>query len=71
MGYVACLYKDCPLLGLATDWRTEAGATVGRGLAEAADRSFPPRPAVSKEELTQIATAKGWADQFAILALIS
>ena len=44
---------------------------VGRGVAEAGNKNCSPRPAATKEQLTQTVTAKGWAEDFALIAFLS
>ena len=68
--YAAHLEKGCLLLGLSSAWRTKAVVLAGRGLAKAGDRSFSPRPAVTRHRLVQPATTRGWNDSFAIFALV-
>ena len=51
--------------------RTKAATTVIHGLAEAGDASFCPRPAICKQQITQIAATTGRRDKFAVVAIIS
>ena len=41
---------------------------AGQGLAKAGDRSGSPRPAVTRAQLVELLTRRGWNDPFAILA---
>ena len=45
--------------------------TAGFGLAKAGDLSHSPRPAVTKDELIQLALINGWHNELFILALLS
>ena len=71
MLHVAHSEEGCLLPWLGSVWRTQATMTVRHGLAKAGTESRPPRPAVSRENMTQIASTMGWADQLAMLAFIS
>ena len=68
--YVAHLEKACLLLGLDTSWKSRAIATAGYGLAKAGDRSFAPRPAISRPQLCELITARSLQDGLALIALI-
>ena len=59
------------LLEADTRRRTRAVTTVSYGPAEAGDRSFCPRPTISKLRLIQIGVTKGWGDKFILIASFS
>ena len=59
------------LLGMGSDWKTKAVRVAGQGLAKAGGRSGSPRPAVTKGQLVELLTRRGWDDPFAFLVLLS
>ena len=68
--YVAHLEKACLLLGTDTSWKTRAVITAGYGLSKAGDRSFAPRPAISRSQLCELVSARSLQDGLALIALI-
>ena len=68
--YAAHLEKACLLLGVGASWKTKAAATAGYGLSKAGDRSFSPRPAISRSQLCELATSGSLEDDPALIALI-
>ena len=69
--YTAHLEQAGALLGLSISSKTRAVATASHGLAKAGDRTSCPRPAVTREHLSQITLSKGRDDAIAVVALSS
>ena len=68
--YVAHLEKACLLLGVDASWKSKAVATAGHGLSKAGDRSFSPRPAISRSQLCELVMSRSLQDDLALIALI-
>ena len=60
-----------PLLGLGARWVAEAVTSVGHRPVDAVERSRYPRPAIAKQQLTQIVVQGGWRDQLSLIAMAS
>ena len=58
------------LLGVDASWESRAQATAGYGLAKAGNRSFSPRPAISRAQLCELVTSRSLQDDLALIALI-
>ena len=58
------------LLKVDVSWESGAVATAGYGLAEAGDRSFSRRPAISRAQLCELVTSRSLQDDLALIALI-
>ena len=54
--YAAHLEKGRMLLGMGSEWKTEAVSVAGQGLAKAGGRSGSPRPAVTRAQLVELLT---------------
>ena len=57
-------------LGVDASWKTRAVAAAGYGLAKEGDRSFAPRPAISKARLCELVTSLSLQYELALIALI-
>ena len=68
--YVARLEKACLLSGLGASWRTKAVDTADRGLAQAGDRSFSRRPAISRAQLCELVTSLSLRGELGLIGLI-
>ena len=69
--YATRLENGCMLLGMGSEWRTKAVSVAGQGLARAGDRPGAPRPAVTRAQLAELLSRRGWDDPFAFLVLLS
>lgn len=67
--YAIRLEKACLLSGGDKRWRTKAVGS--HGLAKGGNKSFCPRPAITKQQPIQIVLTKGWGDQFLLIAGIT
>ena len=52
--YVAHLEEACLLLEVGASWNSKAVTVADYGLAGAGERSFSPRPAISKSQLREL-----------------
>ena len=59
------------LLEIGSDREIKAVRVAGQGIAKAGDRSGSPRPAITKGQLVDLPTRRGWDDPFASLVLLS